>query len=245
MAVEAARGCGYRKAGGIYVVGGGVGEPCERLPIPLTACPWCKHAIVNKTRGFQWITAAAAMAGAKPCNPEFTHAHDRCPLCTTTLMQEAEPTDEFGLLFIGKEHYATPQDWTAEANKLGVSRRLSAIPKRMVIGKTWVLVGHPEAATITVKVKKEGELAEVEETSKVPGIFHAFRPTAYELIVTPSMKSQKWVKDLVKQGVTLVEVPENDPDHAPTVAKKSKRKKAMDQHGRKHAKAKKKTEAGA
>lgn len=231
------------------MVGGGVGEPCERLPIPLVACPWCKRALVSQTRGLQWMGVACAVAGAKPCDPQQVHYHDLCPLCTTTLMQKAEPKDEFALMWIGAEHYPTPQHWTAEANQMGVSRRLSAIPKRMVLGKTWVLVGHPEAATVTVKVKKEGELAEVEEVRKVPGIFHAFRPSAYELIVTPSMKKQKWVKDMVNQhGVKLVEVPEDDPDHAATVSKKSKRKKAMDRHARKLApkKAKQqKEEAGA
>lgn len=35
MAVEARRGCGYRKAGGLYLVASGMGSPCHRLPIPL------------------------------------------------------------------------------------------------------------------------------------------------------------------------------------------------------------------
>ena len=33
MAVEAKRGCGFRKVGGLYLVGGGFGIPCDRLPI--------------------------------------------------------------------------------------------------------------------------------------------------------------------------------------------------------------------
>jgi len=192
---------------------------------------------VRQTRGLQWITAAVAIAGAKPCDPEFKdHTHEGCPICTTTLMQQAEPVDEFCLIWIGKAFYPTPQHWTEEAMRMGVSRRLSTIPKRMVIGKTWVLVAHPEACEQIVKVKKEGELGEIEEVRKVPGIFHAFRPQAYELIVTPSMKKQKWVKDMVKKhGVKLVEVPEDDPDHAPTAPRKSARKRAMDKHARKLA----------
>lgn len=30
MACEPKRGCGYRKVGGIYLVGGGIGVPCDR-----------------------------------------------------------------------------------------------------------------------------------------------------------------------------------------------------------------------
>lgn len=243
MSVEAARGCGFRKAGGLYVVGGGIGEPCDRLPIPLAPCSCCGQPIVKRSRGLQWVRATALTA--RPCTgADSTHRHESCPLCNTAVMLGAEPPNEFAMLFIGKEHYATPGDWTAEANVMGISRRLSAIPKRMVIGKTWVLVAHPEACSETVKVKKDGDLAEVEEVRKTPGIFHAFCPTAYELIVTPSMKKQAWVKKMVKQhGVKLVEVPEDDPDHAPTGSKKSARKKAMDRHARKLAPKKEKVDA--
>ena len=31
MASEPKRGCGYRKIGGTYLVGGGIGIPCDRL----------------------------------------------------------------------------------------------------------------------------------------------------------------------------------------------------------------------
>jgi len=33
MAVEAKRGCGYRKVGGLYIVSGGQGISCHRLPM--------------------------------------------------------------------------------------------------------------------------------------------------------------------------------------------------------------------
>ena len=31
----------------------------------------------------------------------------------------------------------TPEDWTKEAEEMGVSRRLSQIPKDLVVGETW------------------------------------------------------------------------------------------------------------
>lgn len=55
MAIEARRGCGYRKVGGIYLVGGGIGVPCDRLPYPLTVCPCCSQG-VKQGRGWTWVT---------------------------------------------------------------------------------------------------------------------------------------------------------------------------------------------
>lgn len=37
--VESARGCGFRKGGGIYLVSGGLSEPCPKLPIELKVVP--------------------------------------------------------------------------------------------------------------------------------------------------------------------------------------------------------------
>jgi hypothetical protein len=242
MAVEAKRGCGYRKAGGLYIVAGGVGEACERLPVPIIACPTCDQH-VKQSRGFQWHKPGFLLAGAKPCQHVSGHCH-RCAVCCPELIERnAVPSDKVGLIWVGEQFYPTPDDWAKEACKLGVSRRVSAIPKGLVVGRTWVLVAHPKAIAEQVKVKKEGELAETEDTKYTPAIFQAFVPERIELIVTPSMKKQEWVKELVeKQGVTLVEVPEDDPDHAPRAKKKSARTRAMEKHARKHA-AKDKQEA--
>ena len=42
MAIEPRRGCGFRKTGGLYLVGDNQGQPCCRLPIILHVCPACK-----------------------------------------------------------------------------------------------------------------------------------------------------------------------------------------------------------
>lgn len=257
-AVEAKRGCGWRKSGGLYLVtGGGIGEPCERLPISLAECPCCRRRSIEQTRSTQWVGAQFIFGQALPCHKgdeadKDPGHHGRCVLCNEKLMAEADPQDQFLILWIGKQHYATPADWTAESNKMGVSRRVAALPKGLVMGKTWVLVAHPEAVRQDCKTcDGKGWVKDGKDGSKTctvcdgkrfkmeAGIFHAFRPHACELVVTPSMKKQGWVKKLVKKHkVELVEVPEDDPDHAPTATKKSARKRAMDKHGRKHAKKK-------
>lgn len=249
MAVEAERGCGYRRAGGLYLTSGCLGEPCERLPLPLTCCPMCSGGI-KQTRGFRWIKPELVFSGAKPCamssdqnlgrGAERFRTHcPRCYVCTPGLLETmAEPSDQVGLLWVGSQHYPEASDWSAEAAKLGVSKRIgSSIPKGLVLGKTVVFVAHPRAISKTVlKPPAEGELIGKEEVEYTPGIFHGFIVRQAELIVTPSMKKEEWVEALIKQGVTLVEVPEDDPDHAPEVSKKSARKRSMDRMARKAGK---------
>lgn len=53
MAIEAKRGCGFRKVGGTYLVSEGEGMPCDRLPIKLDVCPVCSHGF-KRSRGWTW-----------------------------------------------------------------------------------------------------------------------------------------------------------------------------------------------
>jgi len=210
MAVEPARGCGYRKVGGLYLVSKGLGEPCERLPIPILPCTVCE-ACLKQTRSFQWVRMSYLVSLAKRCDANIDGHCGRCPIC----LASPESKEKVGLLWVGKQYYPSAGDFALEADKLGVSRRVSAVPKGFVVGKTWVFVAHPEAIRV-------GDLA-------APGVFHAFRPERIELLITPAMRDEDWVLDLAKRGVTLVEVPEDDPDHRPVQrAKGSKRKRASD-----------------
>jgi len=58
MAVEAKRGCRFRKIGGTYLVSDRGGVICDRLPIPLDICPTCGHGI-HASRGWTWVDVAA------------------------------------------------------------------------------------------------------------------------------------------------------------------------------------------
>lgn len=224
MAVEAERGCGYRKAGGIYIVGGGPGEPCDRLPIPIDCCPTCNGGM-KQHRGFEWLLASYVDAKSRPCQDLEGHCA-RCPVCNTkALAATSDPGDKFGLMWVGEKFYPTYTDWLDEARKLGISKRIAAVPKGFVPGKTYILVAHPKVIERTLVAIRPSRLQKV----WIPGVFHGFRSTRLEVIVTPSMKGEEWVKDLqVKHGATLVEVPENDPDHAPKASRKSARKESMD-----------------
>jgi hypothetical protein len=137
VAVEAKRGCSYRRCGGLYLVGGGLSTPCDRMPYPLDRCRTCGGG-VKFTRGHQWL------------QPDFFSVHDTgtelapvgcrddsaCPVCRNR--------DDFGphlLLWIGRAHYS-PESYLKESREMGVSRRIPAIPKGLVLGETWVLLAH-------------------------------------------------------------------------------------------------------
>lgn len=51
-----------------------------------------------------------------------------CPLATKLF-------GKAGLLWIGEQYYKPPRDFITEADRLGVSRRIGAIPRQFEIGK--------------------------------------------------------------------------------------------------------------
>ena len=99
----------------------------------------------------------------------------------------------FGIMWVGEKHYS-PEEFTQEAEARGVSKRISAVPKGLELGQTWVLFAHKKAIPPIVK----GDQGE-------PGIFYAFRPTALEYIVDKKDTDAK-LKKLEKEGFTLIDV---------------------------------------
>ena len=54
---EPRRGCGFRKEGGLYLMGGTSLQSCGKLPIPLEICPVCGQGI-KPSRSWTWINGA-------------------------------------------------------------------------------------------------------------------------------------------------------------------------------------------
>ena len=224
MAVEQVRGCGFRKVGGLYIVGDGLGRPCDRMPIPLTVCPCC-GAGIKQARGWTWINEPEKFLGGDHMIPDGKRGEfgcyvpgqdsvvrrvdgpavlcpeDWCPVCRPSKLG-----DRVGLLWVGAAHY-TPTEFMHEAASLGVSKRISKIPRGFKIG-TWVLLAHPHAIPFA-GVPAFGSDARAE-----PGIFYAFRPRAIEKIVTDSESKDLAEMDKLKSaGIVPVIVPDDDPDH--------------------------------
>jgi len=228
MAVEAKRGCGYRKAGGLYMVGGGIGIPCDRLPFELTVCPCCSQGI-KPARGFTWVDVAKLFQGAHLFDSKHLFNETAtgpkqvlcacgttnfCPLCV-----KPEVMGRAGLLWIGEKFYKTPDLFIREGQSMtvtpegtpvpmGFSRRIKAVPQGFKIGETWVLLAHARA------VPGNGE--------DKPGIFYVWLPQRLEKIMLESQRGSDEVAALEKRGIQPVFVPDTDRDHQGTVYDETK-----------------------
>jgi hypothetical protein len=237
MAIEAKRGCGYRKVGGLYLVGGALSAPCDRMPYRLDRCRTCGGG-VKFTRGHTWL------------QPDFfpmhEHCHDPgpCPVCGYVgADKDGWVPDDFGphlLLWVGRGHYS-PDAFLKESRELGVSRRIAALPKGFVPGETWVLLAHLDAVPAkedricarcnsdraahtyagqeveNVDGSKHRVCDEFQAPKPTPGIFCSFVPRAVELILKESDATPERIAMEAKRGVTVVEVPDDDRDHQGSV----------------------------
>lgn len=230
MAVEAKRGCGYRKVGGLYLAGSGLGIACDRLPVPLHVCPTCSHGI-KPTRGFTWVDLPELVGGPHtlpyldttpikgPADIEIPNVAGKrkpcrckkfCPLC-----KNPAEIGRAGLLWIGEQFYKNAEEFEAEARTLGVSRRIATIPRGFELGKTWILFAHRLGLKTIVPVEIPGALPGVKgsETKYEPAIFRVWKPERIEQICTESQRGTEEIAKLEKRGITPVFVPDNDPDH--------------------------------
>jgi hypothetical protein len=199
---EGERGCGRRKPGGIYLMGGKPSMPCGRLPFPLDRCPACDHGI-KPSRGFTWISPRSLFG--ELVNPTLlaveqlldrinvpddaavivqdfrNHVHfneviagacaDKPDLCQNKLcgmcpMNKANLPETAGLLWVGGKFYKQPEDFLAEAKDMGISRRLSAVPKNLVVGETVIFLAHRECIAMAKPFDQEVDRWSIEQCRK-------------------------------------------------------------------------------
>jgi hypothetical protein len=198
---EGKRGCGYRKAGGLYLVSPGSGRPCGLLPIPLVTCPTCGHGI-KFSRGWTWVNVAS-LAAMNPSGCEMSEGCGDCPLADAKIQKA-------GLLWIGEQYYKTPEIWAKEAREMGISRRIKSVPHGFKIGETWVALAHIRAIPEPILQH---------DSNATPGIFRLFKPTAIQYVVKGD-ETFGDLDDLEKRGVTPVKIQR---DHAvkPLVVKEA------------------------
>lgn len=192
--VESVRGCGYRKEGGIYMVGKAPSFSCGALPIPVHTCPTCGCGI-KPARGFTWVNIRL-LAGALPVCTAEPSQHSLCPL---GLIMDGGQLDRCGLLWVGSKFYKNPEDILREAQEdnRGFSRRIPAVPNDFIVGKHWIALGHREAIVSPFKWGEEPEYT--------PGIFSIFKPTAIEYICTGE-ESEEEIDRLLERGLTPIAV---------------------------------------
>jgi hypothetical protein len=182
---DAPRRCGRRKAGGLYLMGAGLAEPCRRLPIPLLRCPTC-DAGVKFSRGWTWVDGAALLE-TRACLNESERDCLLCPLAEAALAGQRS----VGLLWVGAEHYPSPGDFDQEALELGISRRVRTLPHGFVVGETWVWLAHVHCIPT--------------EDAWIPGVFSVFRPRAVEYVVKGD-EDEAELQKLTDRGITPVRV---------------------------------------
>ena len=230
MSVEAKRGCGYRKINGLYIIGDSWGTPCVKLPYDLECCPVCSAGL-KQSKGWTWVSPNK-MFDVKDCpnlrpRPDSVIKAERCELggiCPFTL------EGKHGMMWVGKRFYS-PQKFDEESTTMGISKRISGVPRGFKLGETWVLLGHPDAGTTkaredcekcggsgVVEGKQPGEKIPCKCFKPINAVFKAFMPTAIEKIITETQsKDEELMKDLKERGIKAVIVPDNDKDHQGTV----------------------------
>ncbi len=215
MSVEAKRGCGFRKVGGLYLVGDYINIPCDRLPFPLDVCPVCGHGI-KVGRGMTKINPPHLFQQHIECKDKFRP----CFVC--------DPIDDIAYIMrVGEKFYPMPEDFINEGIKQGLSKRIAQIPNDFQVGKTVIYLAHINACVVRepVAVQQAMEILEqpekprlidAEKQKRVMGIFSAFIPHRIERIFWQSeidKMSDKEKESLTKRGITPVGIPDGDKDH--------------------------------
>lgn len=178
--VEARRGCGFRKPSkngvGVYLVGPDGGAPCGRLPWLLEKCCACSGG-VKPSRSWTWIEPRKLF---EPLDRTRAGAQLRCSslvaplICAACPLGAAMPEGRHGLLWVGEGFYGKPEAFTEEARRMGVSRKLSALPRGFELGKTIVYLAHRLAVDPVDRAVS---------TRRRPGVFSVFKPTGIDLVV--------------------------------------------------------------
>jgi len=201
----------------------GVGVGCGALPIPTVICPACGHGI-KPSRGWTWIEPDLALEGYLGPHDDYpngVHSHT-CPLGAPGRLGE-----RCGLLWIGEQHYATPEDWVQEGMRMGFSRRIRNVPNGFVAGETWVLAAHRKAIPHGYRVgeKEYADLNDVlalapdtdvedVEVNYIPGIFHVWRPTRIEYVVRGDETDEE-LEALEARGIEPVKVVVDEREELP------------------------------
>ena len=216
---ECERQCGWRRIGGIYLVGEFISVSCDKLPYPLSVCPCC-GAGIKLERNFTKINPAKLFGRHTKC----VDTHRPCKICDPT-------EDDAYVIRIGESFYKKPEDFISEAIQQGISRRIHQIPRNFQLGKTVIYLAHINACVVkdipepqksfedvapakrklkaTRDPKLNPRLIEAEKVKRVMGIFTAFVPQRIEKIYWQSdldKMSEEEKESLKKRNITPVGV---------------------------------------
>lgn len=184
----------------------GPGHPCGILPMELHVCPTCGQGI-KPARGWTWA------------NPEELFKHEQCPKCDSEMVPGDDrkyaycrftQVQKAGLIWVGEQFYPSPDNFTKESVEMGISRRITCVPRGFVLGETWVMLAHRKidfSEKITNRPEPGGQGftfgEEVDAETIRPGIFTAFLPSRIEKIVDKNISDEE-VAEIEAAGMTPV-----------------------------------------
>lgn len=225
MTAEVERGCGFRKPGGIYLVSDGPSVGCDRLPLPISPCSCCGYA-PSQTRSHQWLPGhflgdhrvqpfLAVGKAMRAWGLEAHNGHAKGQRCGDSDHLLSDPICRANgerrlLMWVGRQHY-TPGSFAEEASRIGVSKRIADIPDGLVLGKTWVLLAHPDACYEPVSWSFHWMYGDG-EVGTAPGLFQAFVPRRVEVVLHESEASEERVAKESARGVSVVIIPDGAAD---------------------------------
>lgn len=229
MAQEKIRGCGFRKVGGLYLVGSGLAYPCDNLPLELKPCECCGYTLPF-TRGWVWVNKSflkehrtllsmseakelryLKSLGALEAERIFGKTESRlckCPPSCPVCHPRQNIKERFMLMWVGRQY--TPKSFIKEAHEMGVSKRIAFVPKELKLGETWVMLAYK-------KYPFQNDIPNSNLKSEPvykPAIFYAFRPTRVEKLIWQSGATEEKLKEMEEQGLTPVIIKDGDKDHA-------------------------------
>ena len=233
MASESKRGCGYRKVGGLYMVGEYISVPCDRLPLRLASCPVC-GAGIHFTRSMTEINPNKLFGQHDGSLVELIDDQPVTAICKDKIRpcHVCDPPDAVAFIMMVGEKYYSPESFMEEAGKMGVSKKIPFIPKKLKLGETIVYLAHPKACVVKEVLVLQHAMAmaggdrdngqprllEAEKEDGALGIFCAFIPQRIEKLVWGSElegeQGEKLKESLEKRGITPVPIPDGDADHA-------------------------------
>ena len=121
-----------------------------------------------------------------------------------------------GLMWVGAKFYPTPGEFSKEAMKMGISKRISAIPNDFKLGETWVMLAHPNAVRTDGPYEDRHGQLDLARDKMVPGIFSVFKPIRIEKVLFKEDATVDELASLERRGITPV-ILNDDADHEGTV----------------------------
>lgn len=103
----------------------------------------------------------------------------RCALrhCSACPVGAGLPEGTHALSWVGEKHY-TARAFVEEANERGISRKVSALPKGLELGTTWIYFGHAKGLQ-RLSIQADGDVKAITR----PAIIYAAKPTHVDLVV--------------------------------------------------------------